>query len=282
MSDRINNIIEPSHLIPVAKMNKDLKETGITLGGQELRTLVDKYYQMQDDRIRTKAQIREAEETKEPHEVLIHLATESERLENQIKGVLQVHVENRDIGKWLLANKGIGAVLSAGLLAHIDINIAKTAGDIWNFAGLNPSIKWEKGKKRPFNARLKTLCWKIGESFVKVSGNKDAFYGQIYADRKKFEVDRNEKGYYKEHAKKQLEEKKYSKNTDAYACYIKNILPPAHIHAISKRFTVKLFLSHFHAIWFELEHGKPAPLPYAIAILGHGHHILPPFNLSDL
>jgi len=282
MSDQVNNIIQASHLVPVAKMNKDIKQTGITLGGQELRTLVDKYYQMQEDRIRTNAQVREAEQSGEPHEVLVHLATESERLENQIKGVLDVHVKNRDIGRWLLNNKGIGAVLSAGLLAHIDINIAKTAGDIWNYAGLNPNIKWEKGKKRPYNARLKTLCWKIGESFVKVSGNKDAYYGQLYAERKLMEIDRNEKGHYKDHAKKQLKEKKYGKTTDAYKCYIQGKLPPAHVHAIAKRWVVKLFLSHFHSIWYELEHGVKAPTPYAIAHLGHAHLIEPPFTMNDL
>ena len=62
-------------------------------------------------------------------------------------------------------------------------------------------VSFELLSSNPRNASLKNLCWKLGESFVKVSGSEDAFYGQEYAKRKKFEIDRNEQGYYKDHAK---------------------------------------------------------------------------------
>jgi len=267
---------------PVSRLKKDLIQSAETLGDAEARQLVDVYYKYQDDRIRNNAQIREAVKTKEPHSVLQYLAEQSHYLENQIKRVLTVYADSKDVGKWLMHNKGIGGVLASGLLAHIDINQAPTVGHIWNFAGLNPSIKWEKGKKRPFNAKLKTLCWKIGESFVKVSGHDDAFYGKLYSERKKFEIQRNEDGYYEEHAKKQLTIKKFGKTTDAYKSYNKGKLPPAHVHAIATRWTVKIFLSHLHAIWYEKETGMSAPVPYAIAHLGHAHLIEPPFTINEI
>jgi len=272
---------ESSHLVPIAKINKDIIKSAIKLGDSELRWLVDYYYQMQDDRIRLNAQVREASQIAEEHDALDYLAEQSSYLEKQIKRLLQTYVESRPVGKWLLHNKGVAGVLSAGLLAHIDINKAPTAGHIWNYAGLNPSVKWEKGKKRPFNAQLKTLCWKIGESFVKVSGSKDSFYGQEYAKRKLFETERNENNYYKDHASKQLEQKNFSKSTDAYKCYIKGKLPPAHVHAIAKRWVVKLFLSHLHAVWYEHATGKKAPVPYAIAHLNHAHLIEPPHTIQE-
>jgi len=270
-----------THLTPIAKINKDVIKSAIKLGNSELRWLVDYYYQMQDDRIRLDAQVREASKIGEEHDALTYLAEQSSYLEKQIRRLLQTYVENRPVGKWLLHNKGVAGVLSAGLLAHIDINKAPTAGHIWNYAGLNPNQVWEKGKRRPWNASLKNLCWKLGESFVKVSGSEDAFYGQEYAKRKQFEIDRNEQGYYKDHATAQLDKKNFGKTTDAYKCYIKGKLPPAHIHAIAKRWVVKLFLSHLHAVWFEEETGRKAPIPYAIAHLDHAHLIEPPHTIEQ-
>ena len=37
---------ESSHLVPIAKINKDIIKSAIKLGDSELRWLVDYYYQM--------------------------------------------------------------------------------------------------------------------------------------------------------------------------------------------------------------------------------------------
>jgi len=44
---------------------------------------------------------------------------------------------------------------------------------------------------------------------------------------------------------------------------------------------VKLFLSHLHAVWYENETGKKAPVPYAIAHLNHAHLIEPPHTIQE-
>ena len=54
-------------------------------------------------------------------------------------------------------------------------------------------------------------------------------------------------------------------------------LPPAQIDARARRYAVKLFLVHFHERWYEMEFGKPAPLSYPIAHMGHTHVVHPPF-----
>lgn len=263
-------------LEPIIKLSKDLKEASLKLSDDEARFLVDAYYQMQDNRIRSDNQIRSMSESGEPNEVLGWLSDNSSGLENQIKIALGRYVDSHIMGDWLKSVKGIGDVLSAGLLAHIDISKAQTAGAIWRYAGLDPTLKWEKGQKRPWNASLKTLCWKIGESFVKVSGKDDAVYGRLYAQKKEQLLAENEAGKFKEVAEEKAS--KVGKSTDAFKAYSKGKLPPAHIHSRAKRYAVKMFLSHLHQIWFERHFGVPAPKPFAIAILGHAHEIKPLFT----
>lgn len=120
------------------------------------------------------------------------------------------------------------------------------------------------------------MFWKLGESFVKVSGYDDAFYGKLYKQRKEIEVAKNEAGEFAEQAKTKLEKFKIGKDTDAYAAYIQGKLPPAHIHARAKRYAIKLLLAHLHEVMYKDHFKKDPPLPYAIGILGHAHTIAPP------
>lgn len=262
---------------PINRLTKDLANASHTLSDDEARFLVDAYYLMQEQRIRTAAQVRDLSKSHEPHDVLQWLSTQSEILELQVKRALTRYVESRgSAATWAYSQFGIGPVITAGLFAHLKIEKAPTAGHFWNFAGLNPGRKWEKGEKRPWNADLKTLCWKIGESFVKVSGNEEAYYGQLYLQRKAQEVTRNERHEFKDQAAEILKAKRFSRDTKAKACYEQGILPPAHIHARAKRWVVKIFLSHLHHVWFWEKYNSPPPVPYAIAHLGHAHLMSPP------
>lgn len=136
------------------------------------------------------------------------------------------------------------------------------------FSGNRP---WSKGEKRPWNAGFKTLCWKAGHSFMMFSNDERCFYGRLYRQRKEREINRNERGDFAETAKIRAET--VGKATDAYKAYSKGILPPAHIDAMARRYTVKIFLSHLHEEWYWRHHGKEAPAPFAIAQLKHAHYI---------
>lgn len=260
---------------PVEKMSKDIKQAGERLTPDQARFIVDSYYIAQEDRIRAENQVRALSESNEPNETLVYFSKQKRTLENYMKAVLGAYANAQAIGLWMQDIKGVGPVLSAGLIAHIDIEKAETAGAIWRYAGYDPSVEWNKKEKRPWNAQLKTLCWKIGESFVKVSGKEDAFYGQLYKARKEFELAENEAGKYAEQAKKKLEKYKITKTTDAYKWYIQGKLPPAHIHARAKRYAVKMFLSHLHEVWRDME-GYPNVKPWAIEHGGHAHYMPPP------
>ncbi len=262
-------------LTPVARLSRDLRVAAATMTPTEARFLVDGYYLIQENRIRADAQVRSMMADGEPVDLLLWLGQQMRSLENQVKGGLDKYSMGHPVGEWARSVTGVGPVLAAGLLAHIDITKAPTAGHIFSFAGLNPMVKWEKGKKRPWNAQLKTLCWKLGESFVKVKGNEKDVYGKLYDQRKIEEIAKNDAGEFAAQAEAVLATKRIGKTTEAFKHYSKGKLPPGHIHARAKRWAVKIFLSNFHEIWYEQHHGRPAPAPYPFAHLGHTHKIEP-------
>jgi hypothetical protein len=272
----LRDITELMELDPLERLSRDLKASARLLTPSQARYLVDFYYQMQEYRIRAAAQDRAFNESGEPHELVTWVLGAMQTLENDIRRALDSYSESDPVGVWAKSIHGIGPVIAAGLLAHIDIEKAPTVGHIWRFAGLDPTTKWEKKTKRPWNAQLKVLCWKAGESFIKVSNSPKDTYGHVYAERKVWEQDRNERGEYAEQAAGVLEAKKISKDTEAYKWYSQGKLPPAHIHARARRYAVKLFIAHYHHVAYECRYGVPPPKPYVLEHLGHAHYIAPP------
>ena len=298
-----------SSLEHVTRLTRDLRDASVTLSEDEARFLVDYYYAMQEDRIRAGAQVRSLVESSEPHSVIAWLGGNVAVLEQQIKRALDAYTDSQTVGVWAKSIVGIGPIIAAGLSAHIDIKKAPTVGHIWRFAGLDPTVTWEKKTRRPWNASLKTLCWKIGESFVKVSGHEEDVYGKLYLERKAFEQANNLSGSLSAQATAKLERFKIGKDTDARIWYAGCLthesarliiespsekrlglakklagepgtgvamLPPAHIHARAKRWAVKLFLAHWHAVAYRAHFGQDAPKPYVISQLQHGHEIVAP------
>jgi hypothetical protein len=128
---------------------------------------------------------------------------------------------------------------------------------------------------RPWNARLKTLCFKAGECFIKVQNNDKDVYGHIYAKRRAYEEERNEQGLYKEQA--DIAAKRVGKSTDAYKSYSVGKLPPGHLLARARRYAVKMFLSHYHAVCYKNYYNEEPPVPYVFVHCDGDHrHFIPP------
>jgi hypothetical protein len=306
-------------------LSKELLKAGSKLKPSEGRFLVDRYYQLQDDRIKSEGQLRSLykgeewpdyikEALKNPATILEWMHTINMQLEEEIKKALKKFAENNFMGKWAMEQCGIGPVLSAGLLVHLEIEQAPTAGHLWSYAGFDPTREWKKGEKRPFNAKLKTLCFKIGESFVKVKSRDQDIYGKIYQDRKALEMSRNKQGLFAEQAKEMAKKFKANKSvsydwysgkvtTEAYKEFLKkkeasslakpktvgegegiHMLPPGHIHARARRYAVKMLLSDWHEIAYQDHYKKERPLPFPVAHLGHAHvrkAALPKWETND-
>lgn len=270
MTDHTNNEHSPS----IRRLSRDLVNAAMTMSAEEARYLVDNYYVLQEGRKRADNQARSMGK-EEPHVLISWLAEQSDTLEGQIKRALDRYTDTLAPGRWMKSLYGVGPVISAGLCAHIDIERAPSVGHIYSFAGIAGSGQkpWKKGEIRPFNAELRTLCWKIGQSFMKFSGQEECLYGGLYRERKIFEIANNESGALADQAKAILEAKNFRKTTDAYKAYSAGKLPPAHVDARARRFAVKLFLAHLHTVMYFDHYGVLPAHPYPISHLGHVHHL---------
>jgi hypothetical protein len=286
-----------AELTLLAELRRDLKRDfkDAEMSRAEARYIVDVYYQLQDFRIQAAGQLRS--EAAEPRRWAETLLRAFELLEKDVQSVLGAWARRHPAGAWAQSITGVGPVLSAGLVAHIEIRrqredpalpgamieeITRTAGQVWRFAGLDPTSRWEKGQKRPWNAKLKVLCWKLGDSFVKQSGRDSDVYGHIYRARKELEVARNEAGEFADQAAASLEARQI-KDKALKATYESGRLPDGRIDLRARRYAVKLFLAHYHWVAYETEMGVPPEKPYIFTenalLAGYGIHngfIMPP------
>jgi len=259
----------------VQRLTKDLRSAATSLGQAEVRFLVDTYYQLQEFRIATAHQVLQCGKQEEPHELLSWVGKQFDVFEKSIPKAMQVYAESRRDGEWLLSIHGIGPIIAAGFLAHIDITKAPTVGHIWRFAGLDPTVVWAKKQKRPWNARLKVLCWKAGDSFVKQRNSPKDDYGALYDRRKGYEIDRNESGGNAECAKSTLETRKF-KDKKTKTIYESGKLPAGRIDLRARRWAVKIFLAHLHHVMFQVHYGTEPPKPYILNQGDHVHYLAPP------
>ena len=126
---------------------------------------------------------------------------------------------------------------------------------------------------RPWNARFKTLCWKIGDSFVKCQ-NRGSYYGFIYAEKKAEYVAKNDAGEYAEVAAEKLASKsKFSAHQRAVMKEGK--LPDIQIDLRARRKAIKLFLSHYWVMAYRSYYHKEPPAPYIIQHGGHVDYVSP-------
>ena len=285
----------------IRKLTTDLREAGLTLGRDEARFLVDAYYRMQEQRIRFDAQVREMVKEREPHELLVWFGDQSRTLENEVKKALEYYSLSTPAGRWLRSVFGIGPVIASGLTAHIDISKVEYAGQVWSFAGMNPSAQWKKGEKRPWNAELKTLCYKLGESFVMTKNNDKDFYGHLFQQRKDKEWAKNMRGDNADAAAAKAEV--VGKDTVAYKWYSGQVnpdwakaqldagksfpeklpkaalkdgipmLPPAHVHARARRWVSKLLLSHLFKVMYIAHHDRIPEQPFVLTMDDHSREI---------
>jgi hypothetical protein len=107
---------------------------------------------------------------------------------------------------------------------------------------------------------------------MKFSGRDQCFYGKLYLQDKQRRVELNESGAYADRAKEILTTKNWKANKSSDTLK-SGKLPAAQIDAQARRFAVKIFLSHFHTVWFETHFNRKAPMPYTIAHMDHVHQI---------
>lgn len=242
--------------------NKDIAGAAKTIPEREVRYLVGMYYTAQQMRIAIAGKLRSIGE--KPNAMLTIFLDMFEEVERDIQAALDVYTDNSEIGRSFRRIKGIGPVLTAAWLAHVNVHIAGNCAKVLSFGGYNPNMVWEKGQKRPYNADLKLVFSKMGRAFVFLS-NRASFFGQKYKENKKIVERRNNAGLFADRCTELLRTRNYRTDTNAYKCYKEGKYPPAHVSASARLKTVALCVGVLHREHFRLVHGTYPPDPYLVA-----------------
>jgi hypothetical protein len=242
------------------------------LSNPAARFLVANYITAQDARKRCDMQLRHLGDRASELEKLLQWTGEAaEKIEGDVSRGLARYAESHVIGRWMMSLHGVGPIIAAGFLAHLDVTKTQTAGGFWLFAGLDPKMKWETGQKRPYNPDVKQLCYHFGECIKRTSNHPDSFYGRFYRQRKRMIVERNERGEFAERAKSYK-----TLSSEVRKKLKQGKLPDGNLDRQACNITAKLFLSHLHAVMYWHFYKKVPPKPYSISILGHAHEIAVP------
>jgi hypothetical protein len=220
---------------------------------EKVRSLVEIYYDIQDVRIRSFNRLREVGEVQGVTPKHLKL------LEKEIKDYIDAYVKTQLVyTKFLKGIRGIGPILTGGILSWLDPHKAPHVSSFWKYCGLHvvdgEGVKRKHGVKLDFNLRMRTFTWKIADSFIK---HRTPLYRDIYDEVKPRE------------AAKLNHPEVDPKNCPMYIkCRSKGKSCKRHIDYRAKRVMVKRFLADLWACWRALE-GLPVSEPYVIGILGH-------------
>ncbi len=254
---------------------------------ERLTGLVRMYMNYQNDRLRLEA--RQRKDVEFGREMAVNHAAIAffQYMEDFIFAQLDRYTEIHPIAKWCKSNLGVGPVIAAGLMAHLNIRKegVVTAGHFISYAGMSPDSKKEKGKKLPYNEELKKICYYLRESFMKLSSNPDALYGRLFAEKLWKERQINDTGGHVELAKTKLAQTNYSLSEDGGSelrhCHEAGKLSDGNLVARAGRSVIHIFLNHLFELWYAYEFGKPAPIPYVFAHKGHVHKIEPSMTIEE-
>lgn len=159
-------------------------------------------------------------------------------LEKSLDKDIAIIVEDEPIFQQMVCLKGIGPMLSAKIIAMVDIERANTISALWRYAGYGVKDgereRPMKGEKLHYNIRLKSTLYLVASSFLRCNSPYRAIYDAAKAQYQETKPD-------------------WSK---------------LHIHNAAMRKMIKLFLSHCWLRWRMLE-GLPIREPYVHEKLGH-------------
>lgn len=137
----------------LASLSKETKQSIAFLSDDQIRFIIDNYYQTQAYRMNIANQIRavkqefdKAPEGEQP--AIAWVFKYVENLENQIKKMIAEYVKTIPVCRWAMAVKGIGPVFAANLWSYIDMSKCKHANQFLSYAGLNDNNAPWLGKEK--------------------------------------------------------------------------------------------------------------------------------------
>ena len=139
-SDESNQAIELFQALRVSnQLKSDMKKINNPTR-EEIKMLVNLYYQIQDSRKALREQIRsiESDESKKANVIVLDWCLKNFAIiEAGVNEFMKTICEQNEVGRWLLSITGIGPVLAAGCLAYFNIEGKNYASQFISYAGLN-------------------------------------------------------------------------------------------------------------------------------------------------
>jgi hypothetical protein len=215
----LHNFIPPQPINDVANLlNRKLFVDSVQQSS--MPQLVDLYYQIQNTRVFIFDHLPEDEIDQNTFNMYsAYLSI----IEDTIVNIFKSYNCSSVTGNWSTSQLGVGEAFSASLLSLVDISKAPSVTNLWKYAGLDPKhTKW--------NALLKNISWKLGKSFEFYSNDPDCFYGKLYNNDLQRRMSLNENGHYASPESDKLSQERLT--------------------AQARRYSVKIFLSHWHHIRF--------------------------------
>jgi hypothetical protein len=267
----------------------------------EAKFLVSSYLALQKHRVAMGNQAKDLRKRDLPNLTLDTFEGALEMLEDAMVGVLGQYARSSERGRWALTITGIGPVIASGLCALSAPQYCRRPQSLWAYAGLTPE------RRAKYNRQFRLMAYYAGDQMVR---QRNAWYRQLYEQRKAREWLLNIQGHYAEQALARLPHAK-SQGSQAFLSGAvdpekllglmalgrspiaangainrailaatpdpkRAMLVPMHIDRRARRWTVKLLLSHFAQVSWESVSDEPWEQPYAISQLGHHDYIAPP------
>ena len=186
-------------------------------------------------------------------------------VEEYVDGQLATWVISHPAYHWFSRVKGIGKENIGKVIGMVDIEKAPTISSLWKFAGYHvedgKAPKRKKGELNAYNARLRTMCWRLGSSLMRASG---CFYDHYIKEKEAIVLRYESEGWLvKAGIKDDFGKKRIS---------------AGHVHNMALRKMIKLFLACLWLVWRESV-GLPIRPPYAME---HGHtQFIDPWTMVD-
>lgn len=226
----------------------------------------------------------------------LEVTKEIARMEDTYKRMMSTFVKNEPVYQHFLQHIiGIGPVLSANLIKEFGhCEKYEHSSNLWSHCGMdveNGKAPYrKKGEKSKYSPRLKTLCWKIAESFKK---KNSPVYRDIYEEEKEYQIQRMEHSVCRFCGKKTCEHYRKPKTMEYYCTrdikqrvhltdfdivdldVSNNATPPwsrKHAENRALRKAVKIFLEHYWVSSREVT-GQSTESPWIIEHGKHGDYI---------
>lgn len=203
---------------------------------------------LQRERLRAEQHLEQVPaELRDP--LLRHVGT-LRACERQARESLAAFAQAHPVGRWLCAERGIGALLAAALLAHLDITRASSYRSFWRYAGLTPDAVYRTGRANGWSRELRRICYLLGECLMRARHHEESHYGPLYDAYKAQEIARNARGDYEPIAIRKVASWRSHGVSEAYSVYVSGHLPPGHLHARARRRMVKDVLADLYYLLY--------------------------------